>query len=107
MAAVAELGSLGVSARMRPYRIVALVVGMLALGCLASYLLGLPVSRSQLSSLRVGMAKDEVMRILGQPKTVHTPVGGAVWVYESPYHLFAVEVSFDGIGRYERYWKEP
>lgn len=101
-----QLGVVSVITLMRPNRIVALVVGVLALGCLASYLLGLPVSRSRLTSLRVGMTKDEVAKILGQPKTVHSPVASVVWVYESPYHLFAVEVSFDGIGRYERYWKE-
>jgi hypothetical protein len=53
------------------------------------------------------MNTNEVARILGAPNNVQTTTGGALWVYETPYHLFAVEVLFDGIGRYERHWREP
>ena len=93
-------------ARMPQKRLIFFVVGALALAGLAFYFLGLPVSRSRLSLLRVGMTKNEVATILGEPNTVHDPVGGTTWIYEAPYHLFAVEVVFDGLGHYERHWKE-
>ncbi len=71
-----------------------------------SYVWNLPVSRTQLSLLRVGMTKEEVSKLLGKPRTIHDPVGGTLWVYESRYHLFAVEVVFDGLGRYQRHSKQ-
>ncbi len=53
------------------------------------------------------MTTNEVASTLGPPTTIRSVGASTLWIYESPRHFFAVEVSFDGIGRYERHWKEP
>jgi outer membrane protein assembly factor BamE (lipoprotein component of BamABCDE complex) len=77
-----------------------------SLGFVGFYFVGLPVGQARLAKLKPGMSKNEVQRLLGKPVAMSSITDGSMWVYESPFHFFAIEIFFDWQGQYTKHWKD-
>jgi outer membrane protein assembly factor BamE (lipoprotein component of BamABCDE complex) len=60
-----------------------------------------PVPKDKISQLRVGLAQDEVIQILGEPTS--RSEGGKYWIYSRPHLWNALHLFFDEEGRLEMY----
>lgn len=67
------------------------------------YVNGVPLSKSRLTMLTTGMSQDEVKSNLGKPSRIILKPSGDLYIYESPFMMTWVEVTFDSSQRLIRY----